>query len=93
MRKYLILALVLLFSMYSLLATSASGFPRDVVPPKCGLCDVNGDGQVDVNDAIFVAECFGSSAGMSMWNPTADVIPDGAIDISDIFLVASSFTA
>ncbi len=93
MHKYLILAFVLLFSTYSLPATCASGFPRDVVPPKCELCDVNGDGQVDVNDAIFVAERFGSSVGMSAWNPTADVIPDGAIGISDIFLVTSSFTA
>ena len=94
MRKPLILALVLMFSVYLLPVMQGSGFPRDVVPPKCEpCCDVNGDGHIDVNDAIIVAECFGSAVGMSTWNPTTDVIPDGTIDISDIFLVVSSFTA
>jgi hypothetical protein len=93
LRKPLIFAIALMFSVYSILAVRALGFPRDVVPPRSEFCcDMNGDGQVDVNDAIFVAECFGSSVGMAKWNPGADVVRDGAIDISDIFLVANSFT-
>jgi hypothetical protein len=53
--------------------------------------DVNLDGKVDIQDAIFVAAAFGSSYGQARWNAAADINNDGTVDIYDIIMVASHF--
>lgn len=48
--------------------------------------DVNGDGQVNILDLVYVANNFGKSASD---NPLADVNYDGKIDILDLVFVAN----
>jgi len=53
--------------------------------------DLNGDGTVDIYDAIILASAFGSSPGMKNWNPNADINGDGIVDIYDAITLASNF--
>jgi hypothetical protein len=53
--------------------------------------DVNGEGTVDIYDAISLAEAFGSTPGSANWNPAADLMNDGIIDIYDAIIVATYF--
>jgi len=54
--------------------------------------DVNGDGIVDIYDAIEAAKAFGSTPGSPSWNPAADQAPPfGQIDIFDIILIGMNF--
>jgi hypothetical protein len=53
--------------------------------------DINGDGKVDIYDAIILASAFGSSPGMTNWNPNADINGDGTVDIYDAIIMASYF--
>ena len=51
--------------------------------------DVNGDGNVNILDLVFVAGQFG--APVTEANRAADVNRDGAIDILDLTLIAQNF--
>jgi hypothetical protein len=53
--------------------------------------DINGDGKVDLLDAILVSGVFGSYQGHPSWNPIADINFDGQVDIFDIINVAQAF--
>ena len=53
--------------------------------------DVNGDGVVDIYDAIIVAGAFGSSPGSPNWNPAADLKSDGVVDIYDAIVLSAHF--
>jgi hypothetical protein len=53
--------------------------------------DINGDGTVDIYDAIMLSGAFGSSPGSASWNPNADVNGDGIIDIYDAIIIAGHF--
>jgi hypothetical protein len=53
--------------------------------------DLNGDGVVDVKDALLAAEAFGSSPGDPNWNPNADLGGFGIINIIDEILLAMNF--
>jgi len=53
--------------------------------------DVNGDGIVDVFDAIRVAMAFNSHLGEPRWDPDADFNKDGVVDIYDCILLAIHF--
>jgi hypothetical protein len=53
--------------------------------------DINGDGFVDLLDAILLGISFGSMAGDRKWNPRADLNNDGIIDIADATILADSF--
>lgn len=55
------------------------------------LGDLNGDGIVDVSDAILAAKAFGSHSGDPNWNPEADLNGDGTVDIFDIIMLARNF--
>ena len=59
------------------------------------LGDLNGDGAVDVRDAIIAGNVFGSSSGDPNWNPDADLYPvghpDGQINVLDFIVLASLF--
>jgi peptide/nickel transport system substrate-binding protein len=53
--------------------------------------DINGDGTVDIYDAILLAAAFGSTPGSSNWNPSADLNGDGIVDIYDAIILAANF--
>lgn len=53
--------------------------------------DVNGDGTVNILDAIKLAGAFGSVPGDSKWNPNADINGDGTVNILDAIKLAGNF--
>jgi hypothetical protein len=53
--------------------------------------DINGDGTVDIYDAILLSNAFNSFAGGPNWNPNADINGDGIVDIYDAIIVAGHF--
>jgi len=53
--------------------------------------DLNGDGNVRVDDVLLVASAFGSQPGHPRWNPDADVNGDGKVRVDDVLLVARNF--
>jgi hypothetical protein len=53
--------------------------------------DLNGDGVVDIFDAILFAKAFDSRPGLPNWNPAADLNGDGVVDIFDAILLAGNF--
>ena len=67
--------------------TFTSDFAVWVVIPG----DINGDGTVDIYDAIQLAGAFGSSPGDTKWNPNADINGDGTVDIYDAIMLAGNF--
>jgi PKD repeat protein len=56
-------------------------------------CDVNADGEVDIEDIYLAALAFGASnePGELKYNPAADVSNDDLVDIFDMYLIASNF--
>ncbi len=55
------------------------------------LGDVNGDGTVDIFDAIVLASAFGSTPSSPNWKSVADLNNDGAVDIYDALILAGNF--
>ena len=53
--------------------------------------DVNGDGKVDIFDAIALGHSLGTVPGSPNYNPSADLNSDGKIDIFDALVLASYF--
>jgi hypothetical protein len=53
--------------------------------------DINGDGIVDIYDAILLGGAFGSEPGDPRWNPDADLNSDSIIDIYDAIIQAIHF--
>jgi parallel beta-helix repeat protein len=53
--------------------------------------DLNGDGVVDILDAVQAASAFGSSPRHPNWNGQVDLNNDGIIDIFDLIILASNF--
>jgi hypothetical protein len=53
--------------------------------------DINGDGTVDIYDAIILSSAFGSTPGSSHWNPNADINGDGIVDIYDALILSAHF--
>jgi hypothetical protein len=52
--------------------------------------DVNGDGQIDVNDLFLVGQHFGETIKEPV-SPNPDVNGDGVVDISDLALIGKHF--
>ena len=52
---------------------------------------MNGDGIVDIYDAIILAKAFNSSPSNSNWNPNADINGDNVVDIYDTIILAMNF--
>jgi len=50
--------------------------------------DVNGDGRVDILDAIKASIAFGSCPGHRRWNYSVDQKKDSAINIFDLIIIA-----
>jgi hypothetical protein len=53
--------------------------------------DINGDGKVDVADALLLAKAFGSNPSSPSWNANADLDGNGIVDIFDALLLVSNF--
>jgi hypothetical protein len=53
--------------------------------------DINGDGTVDIYDAILLSAAFNSMPGSKNWNPYADVNGDGIVDIYDAIILSAYF--
>jgi hypothetical protein len=53
--------------------------------------DINGDGTVDIFDAVLLAAAFNSTPGSSNWNPNADINGDGTVDIFDAVIFAANY--
>jgi peptide/nickel transport system substrate-binding protein len=53
--------------------------------------DLTGTGIVDIYSAIALAEAYGSTPGMTNWNPLADIKNDGIVDIFDAVALAENF--
>jgi parallel beta-helix repeat protein len=53
--------------------------------------DINGDGRVDILDAIQFGNYFGLRQGDKGWNPDADLNHDGQVNILDMIIVARNF--
>ena len=53
--------------------------------------DINGDGTVDILDAILLANAYGTTPGMPNWNPRADLNGDNLVDIFDAITLAANF--
>ncbi len=55
------------------------------------LGDINGDGMVNILDAIMLSNAFGSRLGDANWNPDADLNDDDIVNILDAIILAGSF--
>ena len=53
--------------------------------------DINGDGTVNILDAIRLAGAFGAEPGDQNWNPNADINGDGRVNILDAIILAGHF--
>jgi parallel beta-helix repeat protein len=55
------------------------------------LGDINGDGIVDIYDAILLANAYNSTPGKANWNPNADINGDNIVDIYDAIILANHY--
>jgi hypothetical protein len=53
--------------------------------------DINGNGYVDIFDAILLSNPLGTKLGDKRWNPDADLMPDGVVDWFDWLMLARMF--
>jgi hypothetical protein len=55
------------------------------------VADINRDGNVDLFDALLLAQHFGSQAGDLSWSPSMDLNGDAQVDIFDLIFLAGSY--
>lgn len=55
------------------------------------LGDINGDGKVDLYDAVQGSTAFGSYPEHPRWNPWADIHSNDEVDIFDMLILAGNF--
>jgi hypothetical protein len=53
--------------------------------------DINGDGTVDIFDAIILSTAFGSKPNQPNWNPNTDLDNSGETDIFDAIILSTHF--
>jgi len=53
--------------------------------------DINGDGIVDIYDAILLANAYNSTPEKVKWNPNADINGDNIVDIYDAIILANHY--
>ncbi|MEM3576966.1 MAG: CARDB domain-containing protein [Candidatus Bathyarchaeia archaeon] len=53
--------------------------------------DINGDGTIDIYDAILLSTSFGAKQGDPNWNPNADIDNTNEIDIFDAIILSTHF--
>jgi len=86
MKKILVLILVALRAASTIMALSPIRLAKAAVPG-----DINGDGVVDISDAILASHAFGSATGNPDYNPAVDLNSDGYVDIFDMLMLAKNF--
>jgi len=64
---------------------------QEIRAPAIRSADTNGDGKVDVYDAITLANAFGSQEGSDKWNEDCDLNGDLKVDVFDGLILARSF--
>jgi len=73
----------------------ANSLPHDAIDgyfknsPVLG--DINGDGVVNILDAILLAKAFSSKPGDSNWDPRADLNKDDVVNILDAIILSINF--
>jgi parallel beta-helix repeat protein len=55
------------------------------------LGDINGDGEVNLEDLTLLTQAFGSTLTSPIWDPQADLNQDNIISISDLYLLAKNY--
>jgi hypothetical protein len=55
------------------------------------VADLNGDGIVDIYDAIVLANAYSSVPTSSNWNGNADINSDNVVDIYDAIILANNY--
>jgi parallel beta-helix repeat protein len=53
--------------------------------------DINGDGHVNILDAILLGNAFDSKPGEPAWSPNADINGDGYVNILDAIMLGNHF--
>jgi hypothetical protein len=53
--------------------------------------DINGDGIIDIYDAVLLANAYDSTPSSPNWNPNADINGDGFVNIYDALLIATLY--
>jgi hypothetical protein len=86
MNKTIILVLVALCAVSATMVLKPMHSAKATVPG-----DINGDGKVDLSDAILASHAFGSATGDLNYNPAADLNSDGSVDIFDLLILARDF--
>jgi hypothetical protein len=79
-------------SLYVSSPAEVTNFGFDIVfsGKNYPLGDLNGDGVVDILDAIILAQAFGSTPQDKSWNPEADLNNDLVVDIVDCIILAQA---
>jgi hypothetical protein len=57
------------------------------------LGDINGDGYVNIKDAVILGVAFGAKLDDPNWNPQADLNQDGYVNIKDAVTLGRNFNA
>jgi hypothetical protein len=75
--------------------TDANGFQANathlVNVQNALIGDLNGDGIVNILDAIILAKSFFSTPSSLNWNPNADINSDGVVNILDAIILGNHF--
>jgi hypothetical protein len=53
--------------------------------------DINGDGNVNLQDLVLLANAYGSSIGTVKWNANADINGNLTVDLSDLVILAKNY--
>jgi hypothetical protein len=53
--------------------------------------DINGDKSVDVEDLLWLVECFGSYRGEPAFDQEPDLNFDGVVDVVDLLILVENF--
>jgi len=53
--------------------------------------DINGDGSVNLQDLVLLANAYGSSMGTAKWNANADINGSLTVDLSDLVILAKNY--
>jgi hypothetical protein len=53
--------------------------------------DINGDGTVDIFDAILLAGAYNAVPGRPNWSPNADINGSGIVDIFDAIILSNHY--
>ena len=86
MKRIVIAILIALCAMSTLMVLRPIHSAKAIVSG-----DINGDGVVDINDAILASHAFGSATGDLTYNPAADLNSDGFVNILDMLILAKNF--